>query len=294
MSHRKILVPVDFSPASRIAFDYAVAFAKTEGASLFVVHAIYLPSDARVTGEWWSSLRAAAIRCMGELQDQAAAAGVQIDTEITSEHAVESVERLAREQDVDLIILGSRGHGALRHALLGSVATRVLALAPCPVLTVTPETTLPSAGGPVAIRRILVPTDLSPSAQAALEWATSFATTHGASLHLTNAQHIEVPMLAGDGGVIPPKLIDDLRASAHARLEREAVSLRKSGLEVTTEVVWEAPASAVRDAALRFDADLIVMGTRGETGLSHVLLGSVAERTIHLATCPVVTVRAAD
>ena len=66
------------------------------------------------------------------------------------------------------------------------------------------------------------------------------------------------------------------------------------GLEVTTEVSPELPAEAIVAAALERDADLIVMGTRGHTGLKHALLGSVAERTIRTAPCSVLTVKGGD
>ncbi len=294
MSVRKILVPVDFSPPSRAAFDYALAFAKTEGASLVIVHAVYLPSDVRAPGEWRTNLRAAAMRGMQEIQDAAEAADVAVETEITSEHAIESVERLIREKDIDLVAIGSRGHGALRHALLGSVARQVLAIATCPVLTITHLTAIPKPGEAITIKRILVPTDFSPSAEAAFLWATDFAKAHGASLHLLNAQHIDVPMPGPPGAALPPSLVGELRDAAEKRMELEAGKLRDMGLEVTTEVVWESPASATREAVKTTDADLIVMGTRGQTGFAHILLGSVAERTIHVAPCPVVTLREQD
>ncbi|MCP4002706.1 MAG: universal stress protein [bacterium] len=290
MAIRKILVPVDLSEASRAAFAYALAFAKGEGAALVIVHALYLPSDMTVTGQWWSNLRAAAIRELGELQNAAEALGVTAETEITSEHPADSIERLAQERGIDLVLIGSRGGGLLRHALLGSVATRVLATSPCPVLTLAHDASLPKGDEPLVFQRILVATDFSQTAELALQWAVEFAQAHGASLHLVNAQHLEVPVMSMSSVMLPPTLIDDLRQSARGRLEEVAERIRSSGLEVTTQVVWEPAAGAVRDAAKRVEADMIVMGTRGQTGVSRFVLGSVAERTIHMTPCPVVTV----
>ena len=84
---------------------------------------------------------------------------------------------------------------------------------------------------------------------------------------------------------------EDLREELLAELERTAAPLRQQGFEVETEVREGDPATVIIELATERDADLIAMGTRGRTGLPHILLGSVAERVVQHAACPVLTVR---
>ena len=141
---RRIVHPSDFSPASRPAFRKSLELAKSHRAQLFVVHVLsMLPviPDAYVAPTVWDDLergqRITAQRQLGRLVATAKAAGVRasgvlIDIGVTHEQIV----RFARARRADLIVMGTHGRSGLTRALLGSVASRVLATARCPVLTV--------------------------------------------------------------------------------------------------------------------------------------------------------------
>jgi len=141
---RRIVHPSDFSPASRPAFRKAVELAKSQGAQLFVLHVLsMLPviPDTYVAPSVWEDLeqgqRATAQRQLQGLVAKAKAAGVRaagalVDVGVTHEQIV----RFARAKRADLIVMGTHGRSGLARALLGSVASRVLAAARCPVLTV--------------------------------------------------------------------------------------------------------------------------------------------------------------
>jgi nucleotide-binding universal stress UspA family protein len=141
---RRIVHPSDFSPASRPAFRRAVELAKSHRAQLIVVHVLsMLPviPDAYVAPNVWDDLergqRTTAERQLRGLVARAKAAGarasgVLIDIGVTHEQIV----RFARARRADLIVMGTHGRSGLTRALLGSVASRVLATAKCPVLTV--------------------------------------------------------------------------------------------------------------------------------------------------------------
>ena len=288
-SLRTILVPVDFSAHSRAAFDAALALARTAESKIVLVHALHFPSDLRLTSDWWATMRAAATQGIGELCEVAEEAGVDVDSEISSDHPVEAITRAARERKADLVILGSHGHGFLRHALLGSVAARVLGTAPCPVLSINQNAAAREHA--MQIRRIVVATDFSPAADAALRYARELAGLLGARLHLVHAYHVDVPAAVPGSVTLAPSFMEGLRDAAQQQLDPRAAEARSDGLEVTTELVCEPAVGALIDAAEHADADLIVMGTRGLSGLKHVLLGSVAERSVRLAPCPVLTVR---
>ena len=141
------------------------------------------------------------------------------------------------------------------------------------------------------VHRILVALDFSRHSERALDWAADLARRLGASLDLVHAYHVALPMGPPAQVAVPPRFWSDLRDAAEAQLERAAARLHERGLECTSHLSPLPPARAIVETADRIGADLIVMGTRGATGLEHVLLGSVAERTVRAAHCPVLTVK---
>ncbi len=142
------------------------------------------------------------------------------------------------------------------------------------------------------LRSILVPVDFSETSASALDAAVGLAKDAGARLHLMHA----VP-LQGFVGVYPAPLPTgfelDLRRAAQTRLGEWSEKVIAAEVHVTEHVERGPASEAICAKAEEIAADLIVMGTRGLTGLKHVLLGSVAERTVQRAACPVLTVKAA-
>jgi nucleotide-binding universal stress UspA family protein len=146
----------------------------------------------------------------------------------------------------------------------------------------------------VRIRSILVPTDFSASSEVAVDYAVQLAKTLASKIHLIHAYAVEVPMYPEMPYALPESLIESVRQGAKGRLEAVAKRVSEAGVPCESHLSPEYPAAAVLDLASSLPADLIVMGTRGLTGFKHVALGSVAERTVRLAPCPVLTVKAED
>lgn len=143
-------------------------------------------------------------------------------------------------------------------------------------------------------RRFLVPYDFSVHAQAALERASDLAERLGATLHLVHVvQHPDFALSAftSEAASFPTDLIGFRNEVAEA-LGKMAVSLP---VQAEAHVVESHRVSdAIVEEARKQVADLVVMGTHGRTGLAHVFLGSVAERTLRDAPCPVLTVKGAE
>jgi nucleotide-binding universal stress UspA family protein len=145
------------------------------------------------------------------------------------------------------------------------------------------------------VNTILVPTDFSADAEAALSTATDLARIFHARIVLLHAYHVDIPVaspIAG-GYALPPSFYEDLRSHCTARVEKLAEEVAADGIEATGIALLEPASLSIVEQAQSLPADLIVMGTRGLTGLKHVVLGSVAERVVRLAPCPVLTVKAA-
>lgn len=140
-------------------------------------------------------------------------------------------------------------------------------------------------------RRLLVPVDFSDPSQWALEAACDLARLSGGTLELLHVCPVD-PRVYPLGWILTDGAERDIRTAAEKALEpwREGVAQR--GLEVRATVLLGIASEVISEVARQREVDLIVMGTRGRTGLEHVMLGSVAERTLRLAPCPVLTVRA--
>lgn len=142
--------------------------------------------------------------------------------------------------------------------------------------------------------RILVATDFSPASDAALEHARTLARQFGSSLNLVHV--FEDPFTSGafvgDGTVMMPMdLREALLESAGAQLADRHAAHAEALPGSSTDLLIGSGAKSIVEHAQTTHADLIVMGTHGRTGLPHLLLGSVAERVVRTATCPVLTTR---
>ena len=143
----------------------------------------------------------------------------------------------------------------------------------------------------IRIRTILVPTDFSTHAAKALEYATGLAKSLRAKIDLFHAYDAPLVELTPYHFAIPVSVLEEVRDAALEQLEELRQKVAADGVEAAAHMREGTAAEAISSAANDLGADLIVMGTRGLTGLNHVLLGSVAERTIRVAPCPVLTVK---
>ena len=143
------------------------------------------------------------------------------------------------------------------------------------------------------ITRILVPTDFSATADAALDYAFVLAERFGAPIELLHV--LDDPFVA-DGMAAEayiseaPVLRSAMLRDAQERLRHRATT-REGVTHIDTEVLFGHGARTIAEYAAERGVDLIVMGTHGRTGFAHLLLGSVAERLVRTAPCPVLTVR---
>jgi nucleotide-binding universal stress UspA family protein len=143
----------------------------------------------------------------------------------------------------------------------------------------------------IDVRRILVPIDFSAHADPVLEWAIHLAEEHGSTLILLHAYHLPVEFQQLEGAYLPQEFWASVKAEAEQSLSRYAERVRAAGVPVEMLAREGYPATVIEDEASVQRADMIVIGTRGRSGLKHLLLGSIAERVVQKAPCPVLTVR---
>lgn len=143
------------------------------------------------------------------------------------------------------------------------------------------------------IKRMLVPTDFSPTSDIAFHYALDMAARQHAMVHLLHViDDASFATAYPDGFYVElPGLRKQLIDEATHRLEDMAARCAAVGVSATLEVAVGRPARVVTDVARERGTDLIVMGTHGRSGFAHLVLGSVAERVVRVAPCAVLTVR---
>ena len=285
---RKILFPTDFSECAESAFQQAVFLADEYGAELHVVHVVetrhrdLIPpielSEADVIEQLQGSIS-------GGIAIEKEPPVRVVQRELRRVSASVGILEYADEHDIDLIVMGTHGRRGLNRLLTGSVAEEVVRLATCPVFTVRHERC--EAGA--RIRRILVPIDFSERSERALGFAADLGRSYGAELVLLHV--VEEVVLPGVYGLDPvPVLTPDVMDRARSTLEGYVHRLGPS-VSAKAEVMAGHAARDILDYAEQEHVDLIVIATHGRTGIEHLLLGSVTEKVVRMAPCPVCTIR---
>lgn len=142
----------------------------------------------------------------------------------------------------------------------------------------------------ILLKKLLVPTDFSEPSKAALAYARELARQFGATLTVFHAVE-PIAVYGGEIAVYEPKVQDELEAAARQQVEALLGDDDRQALGAQAIVVTAGfTAGAILDCARSIEADLIVLGTHGRSGVTHLLLGSVAERVVQRAPCPVLTV----
>jgi nucleotide-binding universal stress UspA family protein len=146
----------------------------------------------------------------------------------------------------------------------------------------------------IAIKNILVATDFGEAADSALCYGRELADRFGATLHVLHViENFYVTTFGAETyAAFVPEMQRELEDAARKRLDETLIDSDGSGPQTKPAVMTSgSPAHAIVDYAQEFDVDLIVMGTHGRGALAHLMMGSVAERVVRIAPCPVLTVR---
>jgi nucleotide-binding universal stress UspA family protein len=215
--------------------------------------------------------------------------GVDVEYAIERDYvAGPAILRYARDYDIDLIVMGTHGRRGLRALVLGSVASEVVREAPCAVLTVRKDGDV----DPVHVRRILVPFDFSEYSREALKTALDVAASAGAKIDLVHIVEDRFhPAFYGPFFQSVYDMEPDIEQRSERHLREEVAGLDADDLVVSVKAFGGYPARDIPRYVENHDVDLIIMSTHGLTGMEHFLMGSVAEKTVAHATCPVLIVK---
>jgi nucleotide-binding universal stress UspA family protein len=307
LTAHRLLVPVDFSEYSRRALQLATWIAGNVGAEIHVLHVLQVPEvfGAETSHAIGFERRALATLMVHSAKTQldAFVADAKRDGALVTRaftamgRPSRTIVETARLEDYDLIVMGTHGRTGFSRLMLGSVAERVVRAASCPTLTVRDVPSWAQKFG-----RILVPVDYSDTSMSALAWADAFARKFGADLDVV---HIWDRPLFVPGRVMVHEQSGGTRSLGELireGAEREMREFLVKSRERTTgadldlpryRLLSGEPASTLLEDLGKGLHDLVVLGTRGHTGLDHLLLGSVAEKLVRLAPVPVLVVPSA-
>ncbi|NUN48364.1 MAG: universal stress protein [Candidatus Brocadiae bacterium] len=292
---RSVLAATDFGTAEEVVLQQADRWARAWGAALHVCHVVPLVGRSYVP---FSATNKDTPGSLFELRDRIGEMLVSRATRATGRRKGEftahvdqgtpyaGIVRIAETVEADLVVVAASSSLQSITSAFGTTALSVVRHAPCAVLVARPS----RDGSPV-----FAATDLSDPAVPALDAAAEAARRFSLPLRffhgLEPLQMIAPPPepgLATLPGLLPAGSIEQARKDVEAELRATLVKL---GAEGEVEVATGMARSEILAAARAAGAGLIVVGTRGRTGLSRVILGSVAEDVIRGATCPVLAVR---
>ncbi len=301
---KNVLVATDLSAPSEVAVRAAHEIALRESAGLTVLHVVHMrepvamlfPQDRAVDGSATSALTDRALEALRAHVVAATGRSVESFTAraITGEAAPE-ILRFAEESGADLVVVGPHGRSGIARMLLGSVSDRVVRYAHSPVYVAR-------ASPPGGI--VLATTDLSDPSLPALEAGARESRRRGAPL-------VVMSVVAEPEAILPPPgapptltaglpgpslgaLDDETRAAVAAVEARLRTEIDKRGITAEIVVRTGTVRATIVDEAERRGASLVVVGTRGRTGIKRIALGSVAEGVVHAAHCAVLVVRLHD
>jgi nucleotide-binding universal stress UspA family protein len=306
MEFRKLLVPLDSTPASEHALPWALGIAERAGATLMLTHVHHAAppvyTGMEVTGDVLldQTLRQSGLDYLRRLGEQLRRMStVQITWEQPEGSPADELCRCAIERDIDLVVMTTHARGAVARFLLGSVVDEFVRKAERPTLLIRPASEqAPDLASRPSVTGIWVPLDGSELAEQVLEPATALARLTGTGLRLIAVA--EVPEGKGHAQAelvnytpaVPGHVAPEVgNRNALRYLRGVAERLRTSVPDVTEHVVVDHPiAEAILNEVRSQPHPVIALATHGR-GLTRLVLGSVATDVIHHARCPVLIYR---
>jgi nucleotide-binding universal stress UspA family protein len=282
---KSILCPVDFSPSSLSAANYAIALASNYEAKLHLLHVVsptlYSADQyAFNVGEIVASMEKEAGRQMKKLAKKAADSGVTFKQEIRTGDVEHEIRKTMESAKADFLVMGTHGNRGLEKWFMGSVTERMLRRSAIPLITMrgTARTQTPPA-----LKRILVTTDFSEGTDRALEYAFSIAQECQAKITLMHVIDERAPDMLEAGK-------PSLAASARQQLEKLIPEEALDWCEAAVRVEFGNPYQVIFKKLISGKIDLLVMNIHGKGMLDRALLGSTAERLVRTASCPIMLI----
>jgi nucleotide-binding universal stress UspA family protein len=283
---KNILLATDFSPASDQALEYAVSLARRYGSTIYLTHIIALDGYPMMAPEFAASslqkMHAEAEKGFRELMKSGRLMALPYKAIIQEGTLWPAIEESIKKYDIDLLVVGTHGIGAIRKLLIGSGAEEIFRKARVPVLTVGPSTGK-EPPYELELKNILFATDFGTSAECEAEYAFSLAQEHHSRLRLVHV--FPHPEAYGEDVLAIEK------ENSRNQLRELVPGETELHCKVDFEVAVGEPVEQILRIAEETKADLIVMGAKARKNLAGNVPHTKAYRVVSGARCPVLTVR---
>ncbi len=281
--YRRILVAVDGSGSSRNAFAQACKIARLNRCWLAAVTVVPDYKDQFQTpgihDKMDRLLRKEGEDILADIESLSEKENVSVRTILLEGNPVEALVAAAEEGRYDLVVMGKNGNGMFERVLMGSVTAGTVGGSDKDVLVVPEDSSLEWG-------RVLFCTDGSVYSETAMERAFDFAKYMGSEVSA-----VSVVSYTDEFYAQAPEVVDKIVEKAIASMESLKRRAEDKGVKVATFVKEGEPHSKILEVAAQEKSDIIIMGSHGRTGLGRFLIGSVAEKVIGYATCPVLVVK---
>lgn len=302
MTFDHLLVPTDFSASADAALNHAVTMADRFQATLHLLHVVNDPGTG-LYGLGDAKAQIDRLKARAESQAQQRLQDIVRDTSAVDIHTsvpqrvdlsvADAIQEYVGTRGIDLVVMGTHGRGGLGQLVLGSVANTLIRRSTCPVMTVRERDEVSESSPEVNYKNLLAPIDFSDHSHTALRLSKELTGRYGATQHLLFvAERRVLPTFSDTGipGVGVVEMDPDIVSNAEVALEELNDEVGGPDVESEYHVREGDVAQDIVDFAETNEVDLIVMATRGLTGIDRFVLGSNTERVVRTAPCPVLTV----
>jgi nucleotide-binding universal stress UspA family protein len=283
---KNILVATDFSPASDQAVEYAASLARRYGSAIYLTHVVTLDGYPLISPEYAAMMlekKHSEVKThFRETLQSGELSGIPFKTVAKEGNLWPTIEECIKTFDIDLVIVGTRGAGAVQKMLVGSSAEEIFRKAEVPVLTIGPVTTK-EPWYEMEFKNILFATDFGKSAEREAEYAFSLAQEHRSRLTLLHV----FPNSEDYGG----EAAIEMEHNFYAQLRELVPVVTEMHCKVEVRVVFGEPTEQILRIAKETNAELIVMGAKARKSLAGSLPYTKAYRVVCEASCPVLTIR---
>jgi len=298
MKIKKILFPTDFSRCADQAIAHAVFLAEKYDAEIHILHVVTIFEDQprlvrdeiKETEEMIRKLEDLAEKELNKLISSQQNTDIKlVKIQRRGISVAPAILDYSSENNIDLIVMGTHGRRGLGHLFLGSAAEEVVRMARCPVFTIRE---LKEPKPVMAVNKILVPVDFSNYSKVALSYASKIAQSYKANLQVLHVIEETInPAFSLSGKSSIFDLIPGIKTDCNERIVKMVSETVSDKIKSEVHVISGSAANNIIKFAKENSTDLIVIATHGLTGLEHMLLGSVTEKVVRMAHCPVFTVK---
>ena len=277
---KKILVPTDFSDLSTTALRYAASMAKHSEAEIILLHVMQPYEHEAILNkiiDFKGTLQKAIQDKLNEIKvNTPDLLGVNVRVKIVEGKVYETIEKIVKEEDLDLVVMGTHGAGGLGNLekyVLGTNAFRTVHVSGCPVIT------LKDVKDKITYDNIVLPLDMTKETKQKVDTTIKIAKVLGSTVHV----------------IAVTTFVDEFRyniTEIKGLLDEVADKVKEAGIKVVTKMLRNDDiADSITEYAADINADLVIIMTRQETKMNERVLGSSARKIITGSKVPVLSIR---